>query len=100
MFADVLPCIVGEDHEDNGDYTADLQVGEGDVPRPEEERETLAAKNARLQKQLEVSVWWQSSVLVWWWSCVLLHYWDSAAGLLLLLDMQKWFMCIAMVYAV
>ncbi|XP_067951405.1 radixin-like [Watersipora subatra] len=44
----------GEDHDDdNDDYTADLQVGEGDVPRPEEERETLAAKNARLQKQLE-----------------------------------------------
>lgn len=45
----------GDDHdEDHDDYTAELQVGEGDVPRPEEERETLAAKNARLQKQLEV----------------------------------------------
>jgi len=43
----------GNDEDDKEDYTADLQVGEGDVPRPEEERETLAAKNQRLQKQLE-----------------------------------------------
>ena len=48
--------LLGEDQDDNADYTADLQVGDGDgeVPRPEEERETLAAKNQRLQKQLEV----------------------------------------------
>ena len=46
--------ITGDDGGDEKeDYTADLQVGEGDVPRPEEERETLAAKNQRLQKQLE-----------------------------------------------
>ena len=49
--------FLGEDHEDNEDYTADLQVDDqGELPRPEEERETLAAKNARLQKQLEVGL--------------------------------------------
>lgn len=50
--ADVYPSAAGEDDRD--DYTADLAVGDADLARPEEERETLQAKNARLQKQLEV----------------------------------------------
>ena len=55
LFLSYLHSIItGDDGGDEKeDYTADLQVGEGDVPRPEEERETLAAKNQRLQKQLE-----------------------------------------------
>lgn len=52
----VFWLVVFTEEEDNDEYTGgDLQVGDGDVPRPEEDRETLAAKNARLQKQLEVN---------------------------------------------
>lgn len=38
----------------NGEVTADLGEYDADIPRPEEERQTLAEKNDRLQQQLKM----------------------------------------------
>lgn len=45
-----------EENDDltNGEVTADLGEYDADIPRPEEERQTLAEKNDRLQQQLKM----------------------------------------------